>query len=532
MKRKRILVIGGAGYVGSHFSRYAHNAGYEVTVWDNLSTGHRASLRDVQFVKADLLDGESFRKHLSENHYHTIFHFAASCLVPESISDPAKYYRNNVVATFTMLEAMRATNHHRVVFSSTCAVYGMPDRLPLTEDHPQNPITPYGRTKLAIEWMLEDYRIAYGFRWAALRYFNAAGCEPDESLGEDHRPETHLIPNVIRYALQLVPELIIFGNDYPTPDGTCIRDYVHVMDLAEAHTQAMEKLDEIPRIRLNLGTGSGYSNLQVLRAVERVTGLRLDPAIGPRRPGDPAELVADARAAEQLLRSPEQRSITSMPGLIPTAASTPAGSGHSASHHPALGISVPWKNPGRSLVIVAYLSLSVLNLASSLYLSAFRIICPTFAPSHNTAMTHASYDLLGVIFLSVRHAATIDCEHSAQVLALAPNLVIRPRQYNNRVAARQRVVCALDLDGHPAFQEHVNLCAYHVAMARLLGDLREHGKLRISRQQDRTLARTRLMAPMTLGSRLLCRGENFGDENLPAAARLKRRVTLGSLQCE
>ena len=301
MKDTNILVIGGAGYVGSHFARYARKAGYQVTVWDNLSTGHEAALGDVRFLKADLLDGGLLRAHLSENLYHTIFHFAACCLVAESVRDPAKYYRNNVNATFTMLEAMRATHHDRIVFSSTCAVYGMPQQLPLTEDHPKNPFTPYGRTKLAIEWMLEDFHTAYGLRWAGLRYFNAAGCEPDDGLGEDHRPETHLIPNVIRYALHVVPELVIFGNDYPTPDGTCIRDYIHVTDLAEAHIKAMEKLDEIPQIQVNLGTGSGYSNLQVVKAVENVAGVTLDPAIGPRRPGDPPELVADPTAAQRLL---------------------------------------------------------------------------------------------------------------------------------------------------------------------------------------------------------------------------------------
>jgi UDP-glucose 4-epimerase len=308
VENKKILVIGGAGYVGSHFSRYARKAGYQVTVWDNLTTGHTASLKDVELIKADLLDGESFRTHLSGNRYHTIFHFAASCLVPESVEDPAKYYRNNVVATFAMLEAMRATHHDRMVFSSTCAVYGVPDRLPLTEDHPKNPITPYGRTKLAIEWMLEDYCSAYGLRWAGLRYFNAAGCEPDDGLGEDHRPETHLIPNVIRYALRRAPELVICGDDYPTPDGTCIRDYIHVTDLAEAHVAAMRKLDEIPQIRLNLGTGAGYSNLQVVKTVERIAGVNLDHAIGPRRQGDPPELVADARAAERLLEWKPSRS--------------------------------------------------------------------------------------------------------------------------------------------------------------------------------------------------------------------------------
>jgi UDP-glucose 4-epimerase len=303
-----ILVIGGAGYVGSHFVRYACNAGLHITVWDDLSTGHAAALGKVSLVQADLLDGASFRTHLSQNRYHTIFHFAACCLVPESLKDPAKYYRNNVIATHSMLEAMRATNHDRVVFSSTCAVYGMPQRLPLTEDHPKNPFSPYGRTKLAIEWMLEDYHNAYGLRWAALRYFNAAGCEPDEGLGEDHQPETHLIPNVIRYALNRSPELVIFGKDYPTPDGTCIRDYIHVTDLAEAHVKAMAKLDEVPQIQLNLGTGSGYSNLEVVKAVEEIGRVRLEPFIGPRRPGDPPELVADATAAHTLLQWKPSRS--------------------------------------------------------------------------------------------------------------------------------------------------------------------------------------------------------------------------------
>lgn len=308
MESTNILVIGGAGYVGSHFVRYASKAGYQVTVWDDLSTGHAKAVGGAAFVHADVLDGESLRKHLSEKRYHTVFHFAASCLVPESVKHPAKYYRNNISATFSMLEAMRATNHDRVVFSSTCAVYGVPQRLPLTEDHPKNPTTPYGRTKLAIEWMLEDYHNAYGLRWAGLRYFNAAGCEPDDGLGEDHEPETHLIPNVVRYALRMSPELTIFGNDYPTPDGTCIRDYIHVTDLADAHIRAMDKLDVVSQIQLNLGTGSGYSNLEVVRAVEKVAGVPLRPTIGPRRPGDPPELVANAAAAQRLLQWQPSRS--------------------------------------------------------------------------------------------------------------------------------------------------------------------------------------------------------------------------------
>ena len=301
MKNNNILVIGGAGYVGSHFVRFALNEGIQVTVLDNLSTGHRSAPAECEFVEGDITDGDFFQRHLSENRYHTIFHFAASCLVGESVTDPAKYYRNNVLAAFNMLEAMRATDHRRVVFSSTCAVYGRPEALPLKEDHPKGPISPYGRTKLAIEWMLSDYHTAYGIRYAALRYFNAAGCEPESGLGEDHQPETHLIPNVVKYALKLADRLVIFGNDYPTPDGTCIRDYIHVTDLADAHIKAMEKLDEASSLRLNLGTGTGFSNLEVVRSVSRVAGVTLDPEIGPRRPGDPPELVADAGEAWRVL---------------------------------------------------------------------------------------------------------------------------------------------------------------------------------------------------------------------------------------
>jgi UDP-glucose 4-epimerase len=305
---ENILVIGGAGYVGSHFAHYALKEGYRVTVADNLSTGHRGAVRDAEFVPLDLLDGNSLQACLAEKRFHTIFHFAASCLVPESVADPSKYYRNNVVAATAMLEAMRATGHDRLVFSSTCAVYGIPQSLPIREDSPKNPSSPYGRTKLAIEWMLEDYHAAYGLRWAALRYFNAAGCEPAVGLGEDHEPETHLIPNVVRHALKPTDRLVVFGSDYPTRDGTCIRDYIHVTDLAEAHIKAMEKLDVSPQIRLNLGTGSGHSNLEVVQAVSRVARVALRPEMGPRRPGDPPELVADPSEAFRLLQWHPSRS--------------------------------------------------------------------------------------------------------------------------------------------------------------------------------------------------------------------------------
>jgi UDP-glucose 4-epimerase len=301
LKNNKMLVIGGAGYVGSHFTLHALNRGFDVTVMDNLSTGHLAALRGTDFVRGDLNESGVLQEHLSRNQYGAIFHFAASCLVGESVSNPAQYYQNNVVAAFNMLEAMRATGHDTLIFSSSCAVYGEPSVLPLKEDHPKNPISPYGRTKLAIEWMLEDYERAYGIRSASLRYFNAAGCEPGQGLGEDHRPETHLIPNIVRYALKLHDKLVIFGDDYPTPDGTCVRDYIHVTDLADAHIKALQKLDEQPIIQLNLGTGSGSSNLELVDAVSSAAGVDLTPEIGPRRPGDPPELVADPSEALRLL---------------------------------------------------------------------------------------------------------------------------------------------------------------------------------------------------------------------------------------
>lgn len=313
MRSHRILVIGGAGYVGSHFALFAVKEGLYAAVVDNLSKGHVAALRGHDFFHADLNDPGWLENHLARHRYDAIFHFAASCLVGESVADPSQYYHNNVVAAFRMLEAMRLTGHDRVIFSSSCSVYGIPQALPLREDHPRNPISPYGRTKLIMEWMLEDYHRAYGIRSASLRYFNAAGCEPEEGLGEDHRPESHLIPNVVRRALNFTEELVIFGDDYPTRDGTCIRDYIHVTDLAEAHLAAVDKLDEIALIRLNLGTGQGVSNLEVVLAVDRVAGVDLKPAVGPRRPGDPPELVADAREAYRLLQwSPSRSDLDAM----------------------------------------------------------------------------------------------------------------------------------------------------------------------------------------------------------------------------
>ncbi len=301
MDNQYILVIGGAGYVGSHFSRYAASRGLNVTVMDNLSEGHMSAVRGTSFVQCDLRDRDAFQYHLRTRSYAAIFHFAASCLVGESVADPSKYYENNIIAAYNMLEAARATGHDRIIFSSSCAVYGIPETVPIREDAPRNPISPYGRTKLAMEWMLEDYHTAYGIRSAALRYFNAAGCEPDEGLGEDHRPETHLIPNVVRYALGLEDQLVLFGDDYPTPDGTCIRDYIHVTDLADAHLKALERLESEPVIQVNLGTGTGYSNKQIVEVARKVVGTAFHVTIGARRPGDPPELTADPTRAEKML---------------------------------------------------------------------------------------------------------------------------------------------------------------------------------------------------------------------------------------
>lgn len=313
MSVRKILVVGGAGYVGSHFCLHAQDLGFDVHILDNLSKGHRTALRGQKFFELDLNNYGDVFEHFSTYTYDTVFHFAANALVGESVANPSSYYGNNVVAAYNLLEAMRLTRHHKLVFSSSCAVYGYPMRLPISEDHPKNPVSPYGRTKLAMEWMLEDYHGAYGMKSASLRYFNAAGCEPERGLGEDHDPETHLIPNVVKAALNISPGLVIFGNDYPTFDGTCIRDYIHVTDLARAHISAMKRLDEQDVIQLNLGTGAGYSNLQIVEAVSRVSKIELNPRYAPRRPGDPAELVAEASMAQKMLDwKPSRSNINSM----------------------------------------------------------------------------------------------------------------------------------------------------------------------------------------------------------------------------
>ena len=300
----KILVTGGAGYIGSHTCKALAEAGHEVVVYDNLSTGFRALAQWGDFVHGDILDGEALRACLRRHKPEGLIHFAAFSQVGESVADPGKYIHNNVGGTLSILESMRDTGVRNIVVSSTAAVYGMPDICPLTEDAPASPINPYGETKLFMEWMLADYARAFGLSWTALRYFNAAGADPDGDCGECHDPETHLIPRALMAVTGELKDFRILGKDYPTPDGTCIRDYIHVSDLALAHVRAMERLHEAPSgqgLSLNLGSGAGFSVQEIVNAVEKVTQRPLPHTIGERRPGDPPVLVADGSAARNIL---------------------------------------------------------------------------------------------------------------------------------------------------------------------------------------------------------------------------------------
>lgn len=297
----RVLLTGGAGYVGSHSAAMLHRTGHEIWVYDNLSEGHRAAVPEGRLIVGDLMDQEKLRSVFREHQIEAVMHFAASCYVGVSVTDPAAYYQNNIVGTLSLLDAMRAADVGRIVFSSTCATYGIPDVVPITESEKQAPISPYGFTKLAIEHALADYSHAYGLGYAALRYFNASGASDESDIGEDHEPETHLIPLVLQVALGGRDDIKIFGDDYPTPDGTCIRDYIHVDDLAAAHIAALEMLESGTQLKLNLGTGQGASVKEVVDACRRVTGHPIPATIVPRREGDPPELVADASLANKTL---------------------------------------------------------------------------------------------------------------------------------------------------------------------------------------------------------------------------------------
>jgi UDP-glucose 4-epimerase len=291
-----VLVTGGAGYIGSHTVKLLRRAGYEVVVYDNLSAGHRAAAGTGPFVEADLHDRAALRRTLRAYRVQAVVHFAAWLDVGASVRDPRGYYWNNVVGSLELLDAMVAEGVPHLVFSSSAAVFGEPVETPITETHPCRPINPYGETKLAVERALGHYGRAYGLRAVALRYFNAAGADPEGELGEDHRPETHLIPRAIEAALG-GPPLEVFGDDYPTPDGTCLRDYVHVTDLADAHVRALDALAAgAPAPAYNLGAGRPVSVKEVIAAVERVSGRRVPWRVAPRRPGDPSVLVASSAA--------------------------------------------------------------------------------------------------------------------------------------------------------------------------------------------------------------------------------------------
>lgn len=297
----KVLVTGGAGYIGSHAVRLLERAGHDVWVYDNLSLGHRAAVPKGRLIEGHLMDRPRLIEALSSKRIEAVMHFAAFAAVNESVTDPAKYYQNNVVASLNLLEAMREVDVKKIVFSSTTATYGVPERVPITEEESQEPINPYGFAKLVIERALADYAHAYGFAYAALRYFNAAGASADGTLGEDHDPETHLIPIILQVALGQRQQITIYGDDYPTPDGTCIRDYIHVDDLGAAHLSALKHLKAGEGLQLNLGTGRGASVREVIDACRRVTGHAIPTVMGARRAGDPPELVADSSKAQRVL---------------------------------------------------------------------------------------------------------------------------------------------------------------------------------------------------------------------------------------
>ena len=297
-----ILVTGGAGYIGSHTCKALHAAGFTPVTFDNLVYGHREAVRWGPFIEGDLGDRELLDRVMREHSVTAVIHFAAYAYVGESMQYPEKYFSNNVVNTLNLLETMRGCGVGKIVFSSTCATYGFPERLPIDEQHPQNPVNPYGESKLFVERALKWFGVAHELRSVALRYFNAAGADAEREVGEDHTPETHLIPLVIEAAMGSRPQVEIFGSDYPTPDGTAIRDYIHVTDLGAAHVKALQYLVAGgDSVALNLGTGKGYSVREVISAVERVSGGSVPAKRSPRRAGDPAELVADAAGANRLL---------------------------------------------------------------------------------------------------------------------------------------------------------------------------------------------------------------------------------------
>lgn len=298
-----VLVTGGAGYIGSHVVRMLLTQGHSVVVIDNLSRGHiEAVAEGVRFEQADLLDYEGLLAAISRHKIDAVIHFAAFAYVGESVETPGLYYVNNVTGSINLIRALNENNIKKIVFSSTCSLYGNPEHIPISEKEKLNPINPYAKTKYFIEQVLSDFDTSFGIKYAALRYFNAAGSDFDGLIGESHEPEPHLIPIVLQAALGKREKVMIFGDDYPTEDGTCIRDYIHVYDLADAHIKALEYLNKgIESTIINLGTGTGYSVKEIIESARRITGREIKASISERRAGDPAILIADNKKAREVL---------------------------------------------------------------------------------------------------------------------------------------------------------------------------------------------------------------------------------------
>lgn len=299
-----VFVTGGAGYIGAHACKALANAGFTPIAFDNLVSGHEWAVKWGPFAQGDILDHDRLSEVFRQYRPAAVMHFAAFAYVGESVTEPSKYYTNNVAGTISLLNALRNNRVNRIVFSSTCAVYGTPKTIPITEKEPMNPVNPYGASKMMVERILRDYHHAYGLGFVALRYFNAAGADPDGEIGEMHDPETHLIPLTLDVALGRREELVVFGNNYPTPDGTCVRDYIHVADLARAHVLSLKRLEHNGPVCLsvNLGTGKGSSIVEIIRAAETVTGKKIRCRIAAQREGDPASLIADPSQAYTVLQ--------------------------------------------------------------------------------------------------------------------------------------------------------------------------------------------------------------------------------------
>ncbi|HEV7219775.1 MAG TPA: UDP-glucose 4-epimerase GalE [Terriglobales bacterium] len=302
-----ILVVGGAGYIGSHTAHALQRRGHEVIIYDNLSTGYAVLAEGLEFIVGDISDTKQLEPILKR--VDAVMHFAAHAYVGESVENPRKYFQNNLLGSLSLLNSVMDSPVRKFIFSSTCAVYGVPVKVPMTEDNPRIPVNPYGSSKLAFEFALEAYAKAYNLRFVAFRYFNAAGADENGKIGEMHDPETHLIPAIFEAIQGRRPAVQIFGDDYPTPDGTCIRDYIHVSDLAEAHVMGLGYLDNGDSVALNLGSGRGHSVKEVVSTIEKVVGRKVPSQMASRRPGDPPSLVADPSRAEKLMNWKAKRSL-------------------------------------------------------------------------------------------------------------------------------------------------------------------------------------------------------------------------------